>query len=57
MLYIAHILTIMIQVNLDMNENLLRAFSVDEVRVAVFGMSLTKAPGYDGMPKVEFGTS
>ncbi|KAL5562410.1 hypothetical protein UlMin_032157 [Ulmus minor] len=43
-----------LHVSPKMNNILLKPFTEDEVKTAVFGMSPTKAPGFDGMPALFF---
>ncbi|KAL5555862.1 hypothetical protein UlMin_038098 [Ulmus minor] len=42
------------RVSPEMNNCLLKPFNEDDVKAAVFGMSPTKAPGFDGMPALFF---
>ncbi|KAL5550204.1 hypothetical protein UlMin_000380 [Ulmus minor] len=46
--------SIPIRVSPEMNNYLLKPFNEDDVKAAVFGMSPTKAPGFDGMPALFF---
>ncbi|KAL5567855.1 hypothetical protein UlMin_024430 [Ulmus minor] len=46
--------SIPIRVSPEMNNCLLKPFNEDDVKAAVFGMSPTKAPGFDGMPALFF---
>ena len=41
--------SIPVRVSPDMNNCLARPFDAEEVKSALFGMSPTKAPGFDGM--------
>ncbi|KAL5560150.1 hypothetical protein UlMin_036361 [Ulmus minor] len=42
------------RVSPEMKNCLLKPFTEDDVKAAVFGMSRTKAPGFDGMPALFF---